>query len=179
MDSKFLSDLSSHIQYKCKNANSSDLMKIWGACHREISESPFNSVLSSYLRTLPVIRETGYTMKVKNPEQKISNNACIRNIDMIITFPLSPRSDLQMSFLECGILSAMKEWLMPLPDGSLPHQQIRRGFLRFLREVMIWKTSKCTRQDKTRQDKTMNNGLCLYLMAVCHINTLDRDFWGY
>ena len=38
---KFLSDLSSHIQHKCKNATISDLMTIGGACHGVISEFPF------------------------------------------------------------------------------------------------------------------------------------------
>ena len=34
--------LSSPIQYNCKNANISDLMKIGGVCHSQTSERPFN-----------------------------------------------------------------------------------------------------------------------------------------
>ncbi|PIK37907.1 hypothetical protein BSL78_25257 [Apostichopus japonicus] len=43
------------------------------------------------------------------------------------------KADLQQTLLECGILSAMKEWLMPLPDKSLPHLKIRTNFLKVLK----------------------------------------------
>lgn len=43
------------------------------------------------------------------------------------------KADLQQTLLECGILSAMKDWLMPLPDKSLPHLKIRSNFLKVLR----------------------------------------------
>ncbi|KAI8772535.1 protein IWS1 isoform X2 [Biomphalaria glabrata] len=44
------------------------------------------------------------------------------------------KSDLHGIFLESGILSAMTEWLAPLPDKSLPHLQIRENFLRILQQ---------------------------------------------
>ncbi|CAH1781434.1 unnamed protein product, partial [Owenia fusiformis] len=42
------------------------------------------------------------------------------------------KSDLQVAFLDCGILSAITEWLAPLPDKSLPHVQIRSDLLKIL-----------------------------------------------
>lgn len=44
------------------------------------------------------------------------------------------KSDLHGIFLESGILSAMTEWLAPLPDKSLPHLNIRESFLRILQQ---------------------------------------------
>ncbi|XP_029640884.1 IWS1-like protein [Octopus sinensis] len=44
------------------------------------------------------------------------------------------KTDLHIAFLDCGILSAMTEWLAPLPDRSLPHLSIRENFLRILIE---------------------------------------------
>ncbi len=45
------------------------------------------------------------------------------------------KSDLQTSFIECGILTALADWLQPLPDHSLPHLKIRDGILDILRSV--------------------------------------------
>ncbi|XP_076096303.1 uncharacterized protein LOC143067132 isoform X2 [Mytilus galloprovincialis] len=47
------------------------------------------------------------------------------------------KADLQEAFLDQGILSAMTEWLAPLPDKSLPHLQIRENFLKVLQEFPI------------------------------------------
>ncbi|KAK3718265.1 hypothetical protein QZH41_013172 [Actinostola sp. cb2023] len=42
------------------------------------------------------------------------------------------KADLQFTFIDSGILHALKDWLSPLPDGSLPHLQIRTGLLKIL-----------------------------------------------
>lgn len=44
------------------------------------------------------------------------------------------KADLQMTFLDLGVLNVLKDWLSPLPDGSLPHLQIREGLLKVLAE---------------------------------------------
>lgn len=44
------------------------------------------------------------------------------------------KADLQMTFLDLGVLNILKEWISPLPDGSLPHLQIREGLLKVLAE---------------------------------------------
>ena len=44
------------------------------------------------------------------------------------------KSDLHFAFLDQGILSAMTEWLAPLPDKSLPHLNIRDMFLQVLQQ---------------------------------------------
>ncbi len=45
------------------------------------------------------------------------------------------KSDLQTSFIECGILTGLANWLQPLPDHSLPHLKIRESILSILRAV--------------------------------------------
>lgn len=44
------------------------------------------------------------------------------------------KADLQMTFLDLGVLNVLKDWLNPLPDNSLPHLQIREGLLKVLAE---------------------------------------------
>eukprot|EP00116_Pleurobrachia_bachei_P004130 sb/3464392/ len=43
------------------------------------------------------------------------------------------KQDLHSSFIECGILPVLADWLSPLPDNSLPHLSIRREVLSTLR----------------------------------------------
>ena len=40
------------------------------------------------------------------------------------------------ALIECGICSALADWLKPLPDHSLPHQKIRENILDALKMVM-------------------------------------------
>lgn len=45
------------------------------------------------------------------------------------------RQDLKESFIDSGVMSAIKEWISPLPDKSLPALRIREELLRILMEV--------------------------------------------
>lgn len=53
---------------------------------------------------------------------------------MSCTF-FSLRQDLKESFIDSGVMSAIKEWISPLPDKSLPALRIREELLRILMEV--------------------------------------------
>lgn len=46
-----------------------------------------------------------------------------------------PRQDLKETFIDSGVMSAIKEWLSPLPDRSLPALKIREELLKILQEV--------------------------------------------
>jgi len=46
------------------------------------------------------------------------------------------RKQLQLEFLDHGVLTLLKNWLEPLPDGSLPNINIRMEILRILNEVI-------------------------------------------
>lgn len=45
--------------------------------------------------------------------------------------------DLREALLDSGILSVITDWLTRLPDGSLPHFQIREKMLKILVEVCL------------------------------------------
>lgn len=47
--------------------------------------------------------------------------------------------DLREALLDSGILSVITDWLTRLPDGSLPHLQIREKLLKFLIDVCCLK----------------------------------------
>lgn len=48
------------------------------------------------------------------------------------------RQDLKETFIDSGVMSAIKEWLSPLPDRSLPALKIREELLKILQEVWTW-----------------------------------------
>lgn len=45
------------------------------------------------------------------------------------------RKQLQQEFLDHGVLTLLKNWLEPLPDGSLPNINIREAILKILTDV--------------------------------------------
>ncbi|XP_043557824.1 protein IWS1 homolog isoform X1 [Chiloscyllium plagiosum] len=45
------------------------------------------------------------------------------------------KQDLKETFIDSGVMSAIKEWLTPLPDKSLPHLKIREELLKILQEL--------------------------------------------
>ena len=47
------------------------------------------------------------------------------------------KRQLQMEFLDRGVLSSLKNWLEPLPDGSLPNMNIRTTLLKLLTDLPI------------------------------------------
>lgn len=56
---------------------------------------------------------------------------------LTITFDLLfHRKQLQLEFLDHGVLNLLKSWLEPLPDGSLPNINIRTAILKILNDVM-------------------------------------------
>ncbi|RRT71777.1 hypothetical protein B296_00012510 [Ensete ventricosum] len=47
------------------------------------------------------------------------------------------KKNLQQDFLDHGVLSLMKNWLEPLPDGSLPNMNVRTAILEVLSDFPI------------------------------------------
>lgn len=63
---------------------------------------------------------------------------CRLNLPFLLTVSctiFSLRQDLKESFIDSGVMSAIKEWISPLPDKSLPALRIREELLRILMEV--------------------------------------------
>lgn len=53
------------------------------------------------------------------------------------------RQDLKETFIDSGVMSAIKEWISPLPDKSLPALRIREELLRILMEVCTHLSRRC------------------------------------
>ncbi|KAB2063241.1 hypothetical protein ES319_A10G203200v1 [Gossypium barbadense] len=70
-------------------------------------------------------------------ELNIQNKPAIRKIQMLplLTDFLSKKK-LQQEFLGHGVLTLLKSWLEPLPDGSLPNATLRSSILNILTQVM-------------------------------------------
>ncbi|KAA3481423.1 protein IWS1-like protein [Gossypium australe] len=70
-------------------------------------------------------------------ELNSQNKPAIRKIQMLplLTDFLSKKK-LQQEFLDHGVLTLLKSWLDPLPDGSLPNATLRSSILNILTQVM-------------------------------------------
>lgn len=83
-----------------------------------------------------LIAEMINKMKVAAEEDRglnMNKKPAIRKLQYLPTvLSQLKKADLHNAFLDCGILSAMTEWLAPLPDKSLPNLHIRESFLRIL-----------------------------------------------
>ncbi|KAK9152931.1 hypothetical protein Sjap_000411 [Stephania japonica] len=51
---------------------------------------------------------------------------------------LNRQRQLQQAFLDHGALSLLKNWLEPLPDGSLPNTNVRAAILNILTDVIMF-----------------------------------------
>ncbi|KAI3875564.1 hypothetical protein MKW92_037170 [Papaver armeniacum] len=78
-------------------------------------------------------------------------------INKIINLPLLvnvlSKKQLQFEFLDRGVLTLLKNWLEPLPDGSLPNINVRTGVLEILTELRI------DLEDYGRREQLENSGL--------------------
>ncbi|KAK4481596.1 hypothetical protein RD792_012498, partial [Penstemon davidsonii] len=75
----------------------------------------------------------------------------------ILTDILS-KKQLQPLFLDHGVLTLLKNWLDPLPDGSLPNRNIREAVLKILNDFPIDLEQQC------RKEQLKNSGLGKVIM---------------
>ncbi|KAK7353970.1 hypothetical protein VNO80_19426 [Phaseolus coccineus] len=92
------------------------------------------------------------------------------------------KKQLQLEFLDHGVLKLLKNWLEPLPDGSLPNINIRTEILRILNEFPI----DLEQYDRREQLKKSGLGKVIMFLSKSHEeNRLNRklakelvDKWG-
>lgn len=72
-------------------------------------------------------------------EANRNKQAAIRKLKLL-PFVMSQLRKIEMrdAFLDSDVLSAMTEWLAPLPDKSLPHLQVREAMLKTLQDMNLY-----------------------------------------
>ncbi|CAN8274537.1 unnamed protein product [Cochlearia groenlandica] len=70
------------------------------------------------------------------------------------------KKQLQVEFLDHGVLNVIKNWLEPLPDGSLPNINIRTALLKILDELRINVNLDC------RKEQLIKSGLGKVIMFL-------------
>ncbi|ESP04807.1 hypothetical protein LOTGIDRAFT_109394, partial [Lottia gigantea] len=136
-------------------------------------------------------------MKIAAEEDRGLNNkrqAATKKIK-ILPFILSQlkKSDLHTAFLDAGILSAITEWLAPLPDKSLPHLMIRESLLNILSQfppsnpeslkssgigkavMYLYKHPKETRKNRELAGKIINEWSRPIFNLTCNFKNLTKE----
>lgn len=103
------------------------------------------------------------------------------------------KSDLQTAMIECGILSALAEWLSPLPDHSLPHLKIRESILDILKTypvpdsnllksskigkavMLLYRHPKETKKNREKAGKLINDWARPIFGLASDFKSLSRD----
>uniref|UniRef100_A0A7N0TYU6 TFIIS N-terminal domain-containing protein n=2 Tax=Kalanchoe fedtschenkoi TaxID=63787 RepID=A0A7N0TYU6_KALFE len=70
------------------------------------------------------------------------------------------KKQLQQEFLDHGVLTLLKNWLEPLPDGSLPSINVREAVLRILTDFPI------DLENESRRDQLKRSGLGKVIMFL-------------
>jgi transcription factor SPN1 len=101
--------------------------------------------------------------------------------------------DLLTSFIECGICSALADWLKPLPDHSLPHLKIRESILDVLKSfptldshllkisnlgkavMLLYRHPKEIRKNKDKAGKIINTWARPVFGLTSDFKSLTRD----
>ncbi|ESQ55480.1 hypothetical protein EUTSA_v10027557mg [Eutrema salsugineum] len=79
----------------------------------------------------------------------------------LLTEALS-KKPLQAEFLDHGVLNLLKNWLEPLPDGSLPNINIRTAVLKILNDLRIVDVD----QQHCRREQLIKSGLGKVIMFL-------------
>ncbi|XP_053710585.1 protein IWS1 homolog isoform X2 [Synchiropus splendidus] len=109
------------------------------------------------------------------------------------------KQDLKETFIDSGVMSAIKEWISPLPDKSLPALRIREELLRILQELpsvsqetlkhsgigravmFLYKHPKESRPNKDLALKLISEfplPLAGSLCRLCHACVIPSDEWS-
>ncbi|KAG2326835.1 hypothetical protein Bca52824_009563 [Brassica carinata] len=72
------------------------------------------------------------------------------------------KKQLQAEFLDHGVLNLLKNWLEPLPDGSLPNTNIRTSVLQILEDLSII----LGRGEGCRREQLIKSGLAKVVMFL-------------
>ncbi|XVF82378.1 hypothetical protein PTKIN_Ptkin16aG0042000 [Pterospermum kingtungense] len=110
----------------------------------------------------------------EDAELNIQEKPAIKKIQTLplLTEFLSKKK-FQQEFMDHGILSVLKTWLEPLPDGSLPNAMVRASILNILNEVL---PIDMEREDRREQLKKSGLGkVVMFLSKSEEENPANRN----
>ncbi|CAN1233452.1 Protein IWS1 homolog 1, partial [Linum perenne] len=84
---------------------------------------------------------------------------------------LFSRKQLQQEFIDHGVLTLLKNWLEPLPDGSLPNINIRAAMLRILTDLPL----DLEQYDRREQLKKSGLGKVKHLQVIMFLSKSDEE----
>ncbi|KAI3928208.1 hypothetical protein MKW98_023809 [Papaver atlanticum] len=71
-------------------------------------------------------------------ELNLDKKPAINKLDKLpLLMDVLSKKPLQLEFLDRGVLTLLKNWLEPLPDGSLPNITVRSGILKILTDFRL------------------------------------------
>ncbi|CAM6098400.1 unnamed protein product [Calypogeia fissa] len=113
-----------------------------GACSQE-REALF---VEKFLAKLDVVAEA-------DADLNRASKPAIEKLKMVpeLLRVLGNRGPLQSAFLDRGVLSSLKNWLEPLPDGSVPNLNIRSALLKLLTNHLSVDAEDSERRDQLKQ----------------------------
>ncbi|KAH6805101.1 Transcription elongation factor family protein [Perilla frutescens var. frutescens] len=84
----------------------------------------------------------------------------LRNLSLLTD--IIPRKHLQQEFLDRGVLDALREWLEPLPDGSIPSIDVRATVLKCLNDednIVCYLQLTIDLEHSVRRDQMKSSGI--------------------
>ncbi|XVF82393.1 hypothetical protein PTKIN_Ptkin16aG0043500 [Pterospermum kingtungense] len=133
----------------------------------EKSPEEIGSLVEKVMAVLEVAAE-------EDAQLNIQDQPAIKKIQILplLTEFLSKKK-FQQEFLDHGVLSVLKKWLEPLPDGSLPNAIVRGSILNILNEVL---PIDVEREDRREQLKKSGLGkVVMFLSKSEEENTANRN----
>ncbi|XP_028325123.1 protein IWS1 homolog isoform X2 [Gouania willdenowi] len=94
-----------------------------------ISISDADDVVSAMIAKMTEAAEEDRTLNIQN---KLATKKLLLLPQVVKHLK---KQDLKETFLDCGVMSAIKEWISPLPDKSLPILNIREEMLKILQQL--------------------------------------------
>ncbi|CAN1256547.1 Protein IWS1 homolog 1 [Linum perenne] len=79
------------------------------------------------------------------------------------------KKQLQQEFIDHGVLTLLKNWLEPLPDGSLPNINIRAAMLRILTDLPL------DLEQYDRREQLKKSGLGKHLQVIMFLSKSDEE----
>ncbi|KAK8955980.1 hypothetical protein KSP40_PGU007956 [Platanthera guangdongensis] len=127
-----------------------------GKKKKKIEKSPteLTAIVEAILAELEVTAE-------KDAELNMQNKPAVCKLKKLpLLIEVLSKKKLQPEFLDHGVLTLLKNWLEPLPDGSLPNMNIRTAILKLLSDFPI------DLEQYDRRDQLKRSGLGKVIMFL-------------